>query len=114
MKRDWDQVRRILLAVEESPGGQIRASDFMDDDEGEINYHMNLLIEAGIVDGMCVTTKSSVRSCRVNRMTWKGHELLDSIRKQSAWNGIKKMAIDKGVGLTIDTIFTLAKRLVEL
>ena len=50
MKRDWDQIRRILIALEESQGGMIRASDF-DDTEPVVNYHMNLMIQAKLVEG---------------------------------------------------------------
>ena len=112
MKRDWDQIRRILIALEESQGGMIRASDF-DDPEPVVNYHMNLMIQAKLVEGQCVVNNAHVRSCRVERMTWKGHELLDSIRQQSAWNRIKKAAMDKGVDLTLDAIMVLAKNLLS-
>lgn len=107
MKRDWDQIRRILLAVE-SASGETRASDF-DDPEFVVDYHMNLMIEAGLVEGRCVVTRSQIRSCRIERMTWKGHELLDTIRNQSMWGRIKEAAIERGLSLSFDAILALAK-----
>lgn len=110
MKRDWDQIRRILIKLEESVG-EIRASDF-DDPEEVVDYHMNLLIEAGLVEGRCVVTRSQVRSCRIERMSWNGHELLDTMRNQSMWNRIKESAMDKGISLSFEVIMSLAKNLI--
>ena len=107
MKRDWDQIRRILLAVEASTE-EVRSTD-IDDREDIVDYHMNLLIDAKLVEGKCVVMRDTIRSCRIQRMTWKGHELLDTIRNQSAWNRIKDAALDKGVSLSFDAIMAIAK-----
>lgn len=109
LRRDWDTVREILLAIESSESG-VRAADF--DNEDEANYHMNLLIQGGIVEGQCVLSKTHIRSCRLKGMTWRGHELLDQIRHKSAWQRIKQAASDNGVSLTVEIIAKLATNLV--
>ncbi len=49
----------------------------------------------------------------IHRMTWEGHELLDSIRGDTAWNRIKSVAKEKGVDLTVDAIKMIAKIVLE-
>lgn len=109
MKRDWDTVRRILTRLEEMPSGELRPDDFADD-EDVTNYHMNLLIEARLVEGACQVSRTNINRCKLTRLTWNGHELLDSIRRDSIWNRIKTKAQEKGIDMTFDVIAALAKQ----
>ena len=68
-------------------------------------YHMHLMIEAGLAVGTVVGMNQYVR---LSRMTWAGHELLDSIRKDTVWNKIKETARVKGVDLGIDAVKAIA------
>lgn len=56
MKRDLDLIRRVLLDIEASEGEaprEIRLGDVSDD---EINYHLALMIEAGLLQGQVSRT----------------------------------------------------------
>lgn len=114
MKRDWDVIREVLLKVEEGNGDkEISSEDFPEPERALVAYNMLLLREAGLVDGGGRDPSMGPPHAFVNRMTWEGHELLDSIRDDTAWNRIKETAKEKSVDLTIDTIKILAKAILE-
>ena len=45
--------------------------------------------------------------CVGQRLTWDGHELLDSIRQTGMWDKIKAKAREKGLDLTFDAVKAL-------
>ena len=106
MTRDWNLIRKILIRMEQEPSAryELRASDWPDYDTEVVDYHLHLMKEACLIEGECVESKSVVRSCRVRTITWEGHELLDTIRRDTVWLKIKQTAIDKGLDLTFDLI----------
>lgn len=115
MKRNMELIRRIVLKVEDQPEAiaDLTASAWPEDDEDAVNYHLQLLIEAKVIEGSCQVRRSAIGHCKVQRLTWKGHELADAFRRDSVWGKIKQIAIDKGVDLTVDMIPLLFKQLVE-
>ena len=115
MTRDWNLIRKILIRMEEEPGSryELRAGDWPDYDVDVVNYHLNLMIEAKLIGGQCQVRRTTTVLCVVREITWKGHELLDTIRKDTIWNRIKQAAIDKGVDLTFDLIPVLFKAAVS-
>jgi Hypothetical protein (DUF2513) len=44
-------------------------------------------------------------------MTWKGHELLDSIRNEGVWSEVKKRFKEKSLDMTVDLVMKLAGKL---
>ena len=86
MKRDMDLVRTILLAVEaipdESMGQFVNRIDRVD--SGVFARHVEIMLEAGLVEGHVVHAGRSIRA-NVNGITWDGYEFLDSIRSDTAW-----------------------------
>jgi hypothetical protein len=97
MKCDMDLIRDLLLHVESDPLFDGRRwvspdtpADF--DPSGnhsmeEINYHLDLLIEAGFLKGK---PGASFHAPLINRLTWDGHEFLNDIRDQDIWSKTKK------------------------
>ena len=113
MTRDWNLIRKILIRMEQEPGRyELRASDWPYYDTVMVDYHLNLMFKAELIEGECLVSRSAVRSCRVKSITWKGHELLDTIRRDTVWIKIKQAAIDKGVDLTFDLIPKLFQAMV--
>ena len=53
MKRNWDTIREILIKLEEMPPekGSLHLSDFPPERNHEFSYHVELLIEAGLIHG---------------------------------------------------------------
>ena len=84
MKRDMDLVRQILLATERTEARYAKVS-VPDYPEHLVNYHLDLLISAGIVNGKMHWMNRGRGVAVVNGLTWEGHNYLDAIRDQSIW-----------------------------
>lgn len=99
MKRDMDLIRKLLIQVE---GGQ-RSFQTLDKETAEIlgadpgealskeetanlAHHLDLLQDAGFVE----FTRASGGIWIVTRMTWKGHEFIDSVRDGEVWKWVKQ------------------------
>jgi hypothetical protein len=87
MKRDMDKVRGVLLALEADDQPFFMTYDTPalggTDDGGETVEYIMLLHSAGFLE-------SSQRS--VYRLTWAGHEFLDSVRDPDIWRQTKEGA----------------------
>ncbi|MBL0474394.1 DUF2513 domain-containing protein [Aeromonas veronii] len=122
MKRDWDVVRLILTKLEELPDSlsTLTYIDFYADDrikpdadltelDRQVSYHMELLIEAGLVVGtMDDAVSLYAKEFRAHRLTWSGHEFLETIRSDTVWNKTKETFATKGIDMTFDLIKTVA------
>lgn len=111
MKRDWDTIRDVLTKLEELPGPAdvLDLSKFPTDRAAEISYHVELLIDAGLVEGeMSRNLDSGPADFYAERLTWDGHEFLDSVRSDTVWNKTKKSFIANGISMTFDTIKSVA------
>lgn len=93
MKRDMDLIREILMRVEDDPlfdgyhYTNFDTSDFPGHTDEEIGYHVDLLMEAGLVTGGDQTMDAS--STPISRLTWNGHEFLDNVKDAGIWNQVK-------------------------
>jgi hypothetical protein len=111
MKRDWDMIRDILTKLEEfsNEEGSLNLSSFPRDKHAEISYHMELLIESGLVNGqMSEEFGPEPEDFFVTRLTWQGHEFLDSIRNDTVWQKTKKSFFSQGISMTFDLVKSFA------
>ena len=87
MKRNMDKVRSVLLALEEIEGAFItalKAAPLGDTkDWAETIEYLRLLESAGYVEN---SGRSSYR------MTWAGHEFLETVRDPEIWSKTKEGA----------------------
>jgi hypothetical protein len=104
MKRDMDLVREILLAVEDSPD-QMAANrpDIEGYTDSEINYHLVLLHEAGLIIAL-IHKGDDQYSAEPVRLTWEGYEFLEAIRDKAKWHEMKKVILEKSGGLVYEVI----------
>ena len=112
MKRNWDTIRELLTKVEECTlrSDTVRLSHFPTERQAEISYHMSLLIEAGLVTGKTIVLMNQpIDDFHAQRLTWDGHEFLDSIRSDTLWAKTKKAFLDKGVEMSFDLVKVFAK-----
>ena len=89
MKRDMDLVRKILLALEEhSEADSIFELTIPDCEQEVVGYHVMLMAEGGLIQAEDV---SDMTDCDwwPRRLTWAGHDFLDSARDNSIWNRAK-------------------------
>ena len=99
MKRDMDLVREILLKVEATAPDVLGATVEIDRrSKAEVCGHVELLVDAGLVDARIAARQQHFV---IFRMTWAGHEFLDSARNESIWRRAKTLAIEKGCGLSM-------------
>lgn len=111
MKRDWDLVRDILrrTETETSNAKTLGLSDFSESMASQVAYHVELLIEAGLIDGrMSKALGSSPSHFVIIRLTWRGHEFIDQIRSDSVWDKTKAKFSSEGISMTFDLVKQVA------
>ena len=114
MKRNWDTIREILIRLEEKADEDyaLRLSNFPKERSSEISYHVELLIEAGLIHGeMSKTIGREVHDFIITRLTWQGHELLDAIKSDTIWNKTKESFISKGLSMSFDLVKSVAVKI---
>jgi len=108
MKRDWELVREILFDLEAAKHNQVvTASEGQDGNS--FGYHCKLLRDAGLIEASVSEYMGGGIEGQAIRLTWAGHEFLDSVRPKSMWEKVKSQAKEKGIGLTLDAIKALAE-----
>ena len=108
MKLDKDLVREILLQVEASPDPMAMVEIIAPDhSQEEIAYHVQILDEAGFIEALNLSSMSGY-DWRPKRLTYQGHEFLDTIRDAEAWRITKETAKNAGVA-SIKALFEIGK-----
>jgi hypothetical protein len=111
MRRNWDVIREELTRLEDLPNtdAMLTLSSFTQEQASEYSYHMELLIEAGLVEGkMLRTLGGGPVDFFARRLTWSGHEFLDAVRSDTVWHKTKKTFAAKGIEMTFDLVKTVA------
>jgi len=112
MKRNWDTIREILLMTEGlEPDTELTLSNFDNDREAEIIYHVRLLEEAGLINVEITDMLSAGSIFDLGSLTGDGHEFLDAIRSESIWKKTQHKFIEKGGVMTFDLIKSVAIKL---
>lgn len=120
MRRDWDIIRGVLLALEEerlvdyTDNGCFNdpdcakaiatgkeASEVFGEYRRLVMYNTQLLLDEGFI------SSSTLDPDGINdgyRLTMKGHDLLDTLRDRSLWKTIKTKAASSGRALSWEFI----------
>lgn len=111
MKMDYDVIRHILLDIEAAPNGQ-RITEttlaYKKHSAEEIAFHLDLLVDAGLIETYPIENLSSPYTSHiVLRMTFKGHEYLNSVRSLKVWRETKSR-INKVGCATLDIVKSVA------
>ena len=109
MKLDKDLVRKILLAIEadESPPLGLIELTIEGYSTEIVSYHVEILNEADLIEGRDLTSFDGYHWAPT-RLTYSGHEFLDSIRDNEIWRLTKEGAKKAGQA-SIGFIWELAK-----
>ena len=122
MKRDMNLIRDLLLAVEGytdeegTPGEEVVASLTKDGayTEFQVNYHADLLREAGLILASEMSSAGSDTSVFIfDRLTWEGYEFLDNARDDTRWNQVKRLAEQKTGALSFEVVKSLLVQLAK-
>lgn len=110
MKRDMDLVRKVLVGVEaRNDPFSFEELVIAGHEPAEVSGHLEMLAEAGYVEVTDLTTMGSkYREFAPKRLTWAGHEFLDSVRSESVWADVKKKVMNEGGALPLEVIKALA------
>lgn len=111
MKRNWEIIREILTKLEDLPNtdSALELNYFPKENAFEYSYHMELLIEAGLVEGrMSRALGGGPTHFFAQRLTWSGHEFLDAIRSETVWNKTKNAFSSRGIDMTFDLVKSVA------
>lgn len=106
MHRDMGLIREILRKIEENEYCSNIPVQIEGCSDDEINYHIKLLIEAGMIEGtVCRTLSPGVPSSIIIGLTWSGHEFLDASRNDTLWEKTKSLIVEKA-GTTSFSVLT--------
>jgi hypothetical protein len=96
MKRDMELARLILMRMEgqESYRDDI-SCDFEGYSEEQVHYHIMLLSEAGLIRAIDASSMQDIHWIP-QRLTWQGHEFLESARDNTIWNKAKEIMAKTG------------------
>ena len=120
MKRDLELIRQLMLAIELKDTRFSAESIEIDGyDLSQINYHLQLLVEAELAVGKVLNYLGSERATIViEKLSWEGCNFLDDARNESVWQRTMEIVKDKGgsvsVGVLIQLLASVAKQLVGL
>ena len=93
MKRDMDIIR-LLLQQEESGEEPPELKQY---DEKLVVYNVALMLDAGFIEGdIHPDVTGSPHTAVIIRMTWAGHDFLDSTRDPSIWSEAKERVLKPG------------------
>jgi hypothetical protein len=114
MKRDMELIRELLLAIEAFPTGHGEELELAGRSETEVGYHLNLLLQAGYIEGHDVTTHGhDGPQVLPSRMTWEGHDFLDAIRDDGVWKKVQEKLLAVGGQSTLEVVKELALTVVR-
>jgi hypothetical protein len=106
VKRDLDLIRKLVLAVEDSPTGFVTGDIAVEGYSAEeIGYHSYLIVDAHLAEGFGLTASGDTSPCwRILNLTSAGHDFADTVRSDSTWNKATSMIRDKAGGVTLDIL----------
>lgn len=105
MKRDLSLIRELLLYFEAQPDDRQSLPDVQGYPEIEVEYHLILMFEAGLIRAEPEVTKTG-RTIRVHAhsLTWQGHEFLDMARDKSTWKRVSESIASKVGSVSFDVL----------
>jgi hypothetical protein len=95
MKRDFDLVRTILKEIESRPAGDfIRGLSIDGRTQAEVDEHVRIMIDAGLLDGQPKTMMlAGYRPTFIRGLSWHGHDFLDAARDDSIWKKVREKVV---------------------
>ena len=106
MKRDMDLIRLLLLQQESG-------EDPPELEEYPIElvvYNLALMIDAGFVDGTIIADhEGSPAGASIIRLTWAGHDFLDSTRDPTIWTKAKERVLKPGISWSFSILVEFLK-----
>ena len=114
MKRDMDLVRKVLFELENHDERDTWIGDFAVEgvDEHTLSIHLRLMKEAGLIEAQDLSSMQGIRY-KPKRLTWQGHEFLETIRSQKVWERTKAKVLEQTGGLALAALQAYALHTVK-
>ena len=105
MKPDWNLMRQIALAVDDTPIGTVQRQPSVECySADEVGYHVHLLLEAGLARGNDVRNMGHTHPhALISGLTLAGHEFAELARDETRWVGAMAEARSTGP-ITLNTL----------
>jgi hypothetical protein len=104
VKRDMELIRLLLLNVEHEEGDNDKPVIEGYSDQA-LGHNCALIIEAGLAHGEVLEDERGVpRGAVLLRLTWAGHDFLDSTRDSTTWNNAKNVVLKQGASWTFEML----------
>jgi hypothetical protein len=114
MKRDFDLIRKMVLAIEDAPSGRAPNLSFEGHTLAQVRYHAYLLVDAGLARGSEVTSMGGEGpEALIANLTWAGHEFAEAARDDTRWMKAMGVVREKGGAITIDLLKQLLGSLMK-
>jgi hypothetical protein len=114
MKRDMGLIRKMVLAMEDAPGGYAPEFSLDGYTPEQIGYHAHLMIQAGLAEGSDIThTQSQGPEAMLTSLTWAGHEFADASRDEGRWKKAMGVVKEKAGSVTIGVLTQLLTGLMK-
>ena len=91
MKRDINLIKRLLESIEAKEVGD--AYYTIDQEEC---YHLQLMNDAGLIEGSVFHDLDGSIFANIDRLTNRGHDMLEKSRDDKWWKKVAKVIADKG------------------
>ncbi|AMP89084.1 MULTISPECIES: DUF2513 domain-containing protein [Legionella] len=113
MRRDWDVIRNILIKIENlETNTYLQLKNFPESEHNKISHHIELLCDDNLIEcNIHKTTAGRPYDFHVSRLTWRGHEFLDSVRSDTVWSKTKEVFKNKGVDMGFNLIIATAQKI---
>ena len=106
MKRDMDLVRELLVLIEENKND--RGLTIPEHIERNIAvYHLNIMEQAGYVKNN-IHYGGDEALWIDSKLTWDGHEFLDSIKNEYIWRNLKDVVQENGGSVSYEVLKEIA------
>lgn len=115
MKRDMELVRKILFKIEDTVDNVAEYNLTIDGYSMEqVAYHCAILNEGEYIHAYQGDYASNkIYSFGVSRLTWEGHEFLDSIRADTVWYKTKEVISSKGLPLVFEIVKSVSTNIIS-
>jgi hypothetical protein len=115
MVRDFELIRKILLLAQEKPaGGRPYGIEFPGEyGQDDVNEHVELLIEAGLLKGEVLKGLGGVHGMMITGLTWSGHDFIQAAASPAVWRKSLAVVKEKGGAITFDLFKALLESIAK-
>ena len=110
MKRDWDLIRDIVLAVEAKPDVVARPLKIEGYSRAEVAYHIKLLRDDGWLVALDASTLDGL-SLQPTCLSSKGHSFAERLRSETGWTSVKSYIARKFGDVSVYQVFKVLEEI---